>query len=896
MSRSHVAAVAALWGAALGTALAVPVAARAELPQPAGIDDQVRFWTRTYAEVDSQGGLIHDDLHMGVVYEIVRFPLSASSRQRERKIEAVKNEYRAILRKLGRGVRSGLSAKERRVLALWPEGVSNATLRSAAYRVRYQMGQADKFREGLIRAGAWLDHIEEVLAEYDVPPELSALPHVESSFNPQAYSRVGAAGLWQFTRSTGRMYLRVDHIVDERLDPHKSTVAAARLLRDNYRRLRTWPLAITAYNHGAGGMARAVRQLGTRDIDTIIERYKGRTFGFASRNFYTSLLAAVHVDRNADVYFGPLHRNPPTNYEVVKLDQYYPVDVLSRALGIPTATLREHNLALRPSVWNGAKYVPRDYELNVPRDHLSRPAKVALASIPASQRVSEQKIDRFHRVQRGETLSRIASRYRVSQHELVAVNNLRSRHHIRAGQVLRLPVDASGSRVTRVARQEPPASGLYTVSRGDTLWRIARRFGVSETELVHVHRLRNRHRIHPGQRLRIPGAGPSAEPTVVASASEPSGDADDAEATSEAGAAAEATSPPEPEKTALYVVRRGDTLSEIGRRFGVSQHRIAAHNGLRSRNRIYPGQRLRIPGSSVVLASVEPSVTHVVRRGDTLWEIARRYGVSQWQIASYNDLDSRHRILPGQRLHIPGASGAVATKAPSHYVVRRGDTLWEIARRYDVSEHQIAAENGLRSRHRIQPGQKLRIPGVEPVTVASVSDEVEQAAEEPEPAPQAAPALAPSPAPFPAPQRSDPSNYDVGSDDRIVVQAEETLGHYAEWLELSASRLRRLNGMRYGTPVQIGQRLRLDFSRVTPAIFEQRRLGYHQALQEEFFDHYAVTGTEEHVLRRGETLWFLAHRKFRVPVWLLRQYNPELDFAALHPGTRMTVPRVEPTS
>jgi membrane-bound lytic murein transglycosylase D len=145
-------------------------------------------------------------------------------------------------------------------------------------------------------------------------------------------------------------------------------------------------------------------------------------------------------------------------------------------------------------------------------------------------------------------------------------------------------------------------------------------------------------------------------------------------------------------------------------------------------------------------------------------------------------------------------------------------------------------------------------------------------------------------APVPIP---DPSNYAVTPDRRITVQAEETLGHYAEWLEVSAGRLRRLNRMRYETPLVIGRQKKLDFSRVTPEEFEQRRLEYHRTLQEEFFEAFVVSGTRTHMLRKGDSLWYLAQRRYEVPIWLLRQYNPELDFGSLPAGTPMVVPIIE---
>ena len=261
--------------------------------RPAELEPNVRFWIGVYTEVSTHGGLVHDSRNLAVVYETVRFPEGLSSRSRQRRVDSVKRRYRQILQTLAGGKRTGLSADEARVLALWPDGVANSTLRDASRRLRFQLGQADKFRAGLVRSGAWEPHIRKTFSDMGLPVELAALPHVESSYTPYAYSRVGAAGLWQFTRSTGRRFLRVDHVVDERLDPYRSTVAAGRLLKQNRATTGSWPLAITAYNHGAAGMRRAVRKLGTRDIATIVSKYSSRTFGFASRNFYVEFLAAA---------------------------------------------------------------------------------------------------------------------------------------------------------------------------------------------------------------------------------------------------------------------------------------------------------------------------------------------------------------------------------------------------------------------------------------------------------------------------------------------------------------------------------------------------------------------------------------------------------------------------
>jgi len=200
-----------------------------ELPTPASLEPAVRFWTRVYTEVDSHSGLIHDAENLGVVYQTVHFPEDLNYRGRDQRTEQAKREIRAILLELANGKRDGLSGDEERVLAQWPANVSDATLSQAADNVRFQAGLCDRFRAGLVRSGMWRPFVERALAERGVPPQLVALPHVESSYNPKAYSRVGAAGMWQFMRSTGRLFLRMPH----RLDAQRLGLATAKRAFDN---------------------------------------------------------------------------------------------------------------------------------------------------------------------------------------------------------------------------------------------------------------------------------------------------------------------------------------------------------------------------------------------------------------------------------------------------------------------------------------------------------------------------------------------------------------------------------------------------------------------------------------------------------------------------------------
>ena len=290
-------------GRLLGWIMALCFAAHAQaadttMPRPPELEPDVQFWIRVYTQVDTNGGFIHDADNLAIVYDTLHFDAGASPHERQKVVERDEDHISAALRRIAAANGGTLSEEDQKIRDLWGAQVTPARLRDAADNVRFQLGQADRFRAGLIRSGAWETHIAETLANLGLPAELAVLPHVESSFNPAAYSKVGAAGLWQFMRSTGRRYMRIDGSVDDRLDPFRSTEAAAQLLAYNYRLLGTWPLALTAYNHGAEGMRRAVQELGTTDIVKIVRNYHSRTFGFASRNFYVSFLAALDVDRN----------------------------------------------------------------------------------------------------------------------------------------------------------------------------------------------------------------------------------------------------------------------------------------------------------------------------------------------------------------------------------------------------------------------------------------------------------------------------------------------------------------------------------------------------------------------------------------------------------------------
>ena len=343
------------------------------LPRYPELQRDVDFWIRIYSQVPTSRGLLHDPVDLSIVYgEAAIPPGQPGSPQRRAAIEAARERWRSALRQAADAVEANTGSSSDdvlRALGVWSaQGATPtpAALREAAGRVRFQLGQSDRFRAGLERSGAWRPHIARTLAAAGLPAELIALPHVESSFDPFAGSKVGAAGLWQFMPGTGKLYLRVDAAVDERYDPFRATEGAVRLLANNFRLLGSWPLALTAYNHGAAGMRRARDTMGTDDFAVIARRYRGPTFGFASRNFYPSFLAALTIDQDPGRWFPGVVRAPEASYTEIELPRSAWMVDLQRTVGLPTTQLRELNPALREAAWRGERPLPAGYRLRLP--------------------------------------------------------------------------------------------------------------------------------------------------------------------------------------------------------------------------------------------------------------------------------------------------------------------------------------------------------------------------------------------------------------------------------------------------------------------------------------------------------------------------------------------------
>jgi len=634
---------------------------------PSAIKHNVEFWKKIYAVYPSEKVLIHDTEDMSIIYEVMDLYRpgvddNLSYRQQWRKVEDVKRAYRLILLNMATGTIDPARAnqRERRALEVFGRETDMARIRRAAYNVRGQQGLKDRFLQGLQRSGLYEDAIKTIFLERGLPEELIMLPHVESSFNYQAYSKLGAAGMWQFTRSTGRLYLKIDYDIDDRLDPIRSTEAAAKLLKHNYDVLRTWPLAITAYNHGPNGMKRA-KALHGDNFNEIYKEYRSRTFGFASKNFYAEFLAALEVATNHQKYFGKVDFHAPTDFVTFENQSYLTVNTLLEAFKMDLSEFREFNPALRPPVLNSQRRIPRGYPIRLPKQPGVN-MQAVYASIDPHLKFTDQVDTEFYQVRRGDNLASIARRFGVSQSRLVEYNNIANAKRIYAGEVLKIP------------------------PKGDAL--LASADNLAKTESA--------------RRAEAMSLGPATPPLAEA-----------------------------------------------------------------------------------------PMVTDVSSPEATI------------------NLVENERILT---LDLP------------------------------VPEPVLKEE---------------RLPPI----VA-------------EPTVEAQPILS----------------------EWILVEPEETLGHYATWLEVPTQRLREINGLRYAQEIQIGQRIRLTFQRVSAEEFYHRRLEHKRSIEEDFFTTYKVDTTQVHTVDRGQNIWMISNDIYQLPMWLIAKYNTDRDLTRLQKGDQLVIPVVSPAN
>ena len=398
------------------------------------IEPNVHFWEKVYGTYTSRQGILHDKNNLDIIYtvvDLVDWNTPGASRINNKLIKLGRQRYKKMLTDLARGIKP--RTREEKRIALLFKRSKHHSYHKARDNIRLQIGQKDRFLAGVIRSGAYMPSFKRIFRARGLPLELVYLPHVESSFNPKAYSKAGAAGLWQFTRSTGRDFMVINDVIDERLDLYVSTHAAARFLKENYQQLHSWPLALTAYNYGRTGMVRAQQQLGS--YEKIFKAHNTKLFKFASRNFYSEFLAALRVARRLEKD-PAIIKDRPWASATVRLKGFAAAKDLRKYFGVSRQDLARLNPALRQPVLEGKKYIPKGYLLRLPA---TKAIRDRLQTIPSRLFQSGQIRDRLYTVKKGDTAASIARRHNVSLKELSRANHLNSKAAIRQGQKLKIP-------------------------------------------------------------------------------------------------------------------------------------------------------------------------------------------------------------------------------------------------------------------------------------------------------------------------------------------------------------------------------------------------------------------------------------------------------------------------
>ena len=777
-------------------------------PLPESLKSNVEFWIRIYARYKNNEVVIHDNRDLSVIYEVIdtdkiKDGKDLSDRQIWNKIEDIKGKYEQSLTELGMRAEINpdiLSEFELSILKKFKNSYNPADYRNAAKHVRAQKGLKEHFRDGLIRSGKYTEYIKQVLRTYGIPEDIKALPHVESSFNVHAYSKFGAAGLWQFTRGTGRLFLDINYSVDQRLDPELATIAAAKLLKRNYDILGTWPLALTAYNHGTNGLKRAIRKLRTTDIGVITSKYSSRNFKFASRNFYAEFLAARHVSENYRHYFGDLEFEQPLKYHKVKINNYLKITTIANALELSIDAIHEYNPSLRSSVLSAKRRIPRGFELKLPWQGDDFDPSSFWANIPITEKKNAQIESNWYRVQPGDNLKSIARRAGTTVDEIMALNDdIFNIHKIYINQIIRLPerdaaTFAQAVKRTEGMKPEKPAGAAENEISGVAMnEKVERNDNVSSQNI------------------------------------------------------------------ASYTIAAGDNLENIASRFGTTVEEIIIMNNIKDKNTIVIGQEIKL------VDDVQLPVPVVLNEGDSISELlsedATFDSVRQDEMMVENLVNAVHGPSLEELMQEGGyqryADKTISAIDSDSMLIKETSFLQNDEEMFPVVSPKNVAMN-----EKTNTGKGIN-SGVNRYSDI-ISDRVSI-------------------------QQVSLSNPDstIG---KIFVLPDETLGHYADWLEIPTQKIRRWNGLSFYRDIQLGMELTLYFNKVKQKTFMQRRLEFMRSIEEDFYQTFFVDGVQLHRLRQGESVWELANAIYEIPYWLIIKYNPGVNLNDLRTGDEIIIP------